>query len=644
MEFKGLKLDRFQEEAIAAIQKNHSAIVSAPTGSGKTLIADYIIDRDIKELKKVIYTSPIKALSNQKYHDFCEDYGEEKIGIITGDTVVNPGAPVIIMTTEVYRNMAILKDEMLKDVSYCIMDEIHFISDQERGHVWEESIIFAPKQTRFLFLSATVPNAREFADWVEKVREHKVEVIQHKERPVPLEISFYDSELGITTLEKIRERKKLDDIPDYKPLFAKRPRHMTRIKPPDFTELITELKGMDRLPCIYFAFSRQKTQEYAIRLSKQDFLDHEEKRKVAEAVSHEMNRISIGVKKLKSTSNLRNCLPKGIGFHNAGMLPETKHIVEKLFSKGLIKVLFATETFAVGINMPARTVVLDSLRKFTGTEFRSMNSKEFFQLTGRAGRRGHDKIGYAVAVIYRSTADLDQIESFTQKDDMPIKSQFKLSYNSALNMIDLHSKEEIDAILRNNFFTFQETKGNERMVSHIKARYDNLERELNKMGYIEDGILTDLGRFTTKIFSNEIEISQLFGTGKYEFDEYETMLLIGSLVYEEKKEHKFETTYPSKKINRLISIVQSSAQLKNHEWIKNLEKTTAIVHPTYQQKKFTDILFATEMPEGDLIRFYMQTVDKLEQIDRASCDDKQRQIVRNCKHMIKNTLSGIQII
>ena len=197
MIFKGLKLDKFQEDAILAIEKNHSVIVSAPTGSGKTLIADYIINRDIKNKIRVIYTAPIKALSNQKYKDFCRDYGKENIGILTGDTVKNPDAIILIMTTEIYRNMLMSDDEIIKNISYVIFDEIHFISDIERGYVWEESIIFSKESTRFLCLSATIPNVREFANWINVIKNHEVEVIEHTERPVPLKINFYDTELGI---------------------------------------------------------------------------------------------------------------------------------------------------------------------------------------------------------------------------------------------------------------------------------------------------------------------------------------------------------------------------------------------------------------------------------------------------------------
>ncbi|MCK5322477.1 MAG: DEAD/DEAH box helicase, partial [Candidatus Aenigmarchaeota archaeon] len=205
MEYKGLKLDRFQEEAIDSIDKNHSVVVSAPTGSGKTLIADYIINKYIKKDIRVIYTAPIKALSNQKYKEFSKDFGEKNVGLLTGDIVRNPGAPILIMTTEIYRNMALVDDPMINEVSYVVFDEIHFINDIERGYVWEESIIFSKPHVRFLCLSATIPNASEFADWIQSIKKHNVDVIKQDKRNVPLHMNFYDTEQGITTLEHIRD-------------------------------------------------------------------------------------------------------------------------------------------------------------------------------------------------------------------------------------------------------------------------------------------------------------------------------------------------------------------------------------------------------------------------------------------------------
>jgi superfamily II RNA helicase len=652
MEFQGFILDKFQEEAIESVEKNDSVLVSAPTGSGKTLIADYIIDKDLKGEKRIIYTAPIKALSNQKFKDFIERYGEDKIGLITGDLVMNPEAQVLIMTTEVYRNMAIIKDPVLDNVSYCIMDEIHFISDEERGYIWEESIIFSPEHIRFLFLSATIPNSKEFASWVGTIKKHNVRVVKHDERPVPLERLFYDSELGITTLRRIRERKELDKYPNYQ--GARQGRHQRpKIPPPDYKELVLELKHEDKLPCIYFVFSRAKTQQYAVKLATKSFLTAEEQKEVIEQVGEEFRKMSKDLLMLPSIQELRHCLSKGIAFHNAGLLPDMKHLVEHLFSQGLVKILFATETFAVGINMPAKTVCFDNLRKYTGTGFRHLTSKEYFQISGRAGRRGIDTKGISVAVIHRSSAEFDKIEEFTRADVLPLKSCFRLTYNTVLNMVHLHSEAEIQQILRMNFYTFQQLKSvktaidgaDKRVIASIKSRFTKLVKTLIKLEYIKDGKLTRIGIFATKIFSNEIEISQMFaGEFNYELDEYTILLLIASLVYENKRETKFYVKYNTQKIIKIKKALSLHPVLRNGGWQENMEKMSALIDPCYNQKKFIDILKNTNLPEGDMIRLFMRIVDKLEQIDKALFDDpKMTAIVRNCKYLIKSCLEGIQV-
>ena len=237
MHYKGFELDKFQEDAINAIEHNKSVVVSAPTGSGKTLIADYIIDRDFRKGIRVVYTAPIKALSNQKYKEFSRSYGEENVGILTGDVQKNPDALILVMTTEIYRNMVMSNDPFISDISYVIFDEIHYINDIERGYVWEESIIFSKPKTRVLCLSATIPNAQEFASWIEAIKEHEVIVVRHDERPVPLHVNFYDAELGITTLKNLKENM---DIPDYDKVMGRRIRHKPRI--PSHIELIKEIK------------------------------------------------------------------------------------------------------------------------------------------------------------------------------------------------------------------------------------------------------------------------------------------------------------------------------------------------------------------------------------------------------------------
>jgi len=634
MKFKGLILDKFQEDAIASVQKGRSVMVSAPTGSGKTLIADYIIYNELQKGRKVIYTAPIKALSNQKYKEFTKDHGEDKIGLITGDIVINPEAQILIMTTEVYRNMAVIKDPLLKDVSYCIMDEIHYLSDAERGVVWEESIIFSPANVEFLFLSATVPNADEFASWVEKIKEKPVDVIRHSERPVPLAIRFYDVDLGVTTLDKIKERKKLDNYPEYGHIYKKRSRFKSKVKPPSYIDVIRDIR--DKLPCIYFVFSRKKTQEYAVKLAKDEFLKKDEKSRVAELVQKHFRKVPPDVVALRSSQDLRHCLSKGVAFHHAGMLPDLKHIIETLFTEGLVKVLFATETFAVGINMPVKTVLFDSLRKYTGTGFRFLNTKEFYQISGRAGRRGMDKEGLSISVIHRPTLDFKMATNLTKGDRMPIKSQFQLSYNTVLNMVNLHTDEEIDKILRMSFYTYQDKKAR----FTIKARYAKAYKVLNKMNYIKDRKLTDLGIFTTKIYANELQISQIM-MNFIDLDEYQQLLIIGAVAFEEKKELTFNETYESNKTSKLVYNLRNHEFLKRSKWIKNLEKLTGVVYPLFQQKKFIEILQNSDMQEGDLMRLLLQMMDRLEQIDRALLDDKKRHVVRNCKYLIRDCLEGI---
>ncbi len=640
MIFKGLTLDKFQEDAVNKINEHDSVIVSAPTGSGKTLIADYIIQKELEGDKRVIYTAPIKALSNQKFKDFCEFFGKDKIGLITGDIVINPKAQVLIMTTEVYRNMAIINDPVLNSVSYCIMDEIHFISDAERGHIWEESIIFSGDDLRFLFLSATIPNAREFADWVSSIKSHNVEVIESDKRPVPLKVKFFDAELGITDLEKIEKKKELDDMPHYKGVFHKRPHYRrTRVPPPDYKELIADLG--DQLPCIYFVFSRLKTQDYASKM-KQDFLTQKEKEKVAIILSTEFRKMPEEVQQLSTTVKLRKCLLKGIGFHHAGLLPDLKHVVEMLFADGLLKVLFATETFAVGINMPAKTVCIDNLQKFTGQGFRYLTTKEFFQISGRAGRRGMDKEGLSVTVIHRPSADFNRIRAATTKDSDPIKSQFKLSYNTILNMIDNHTEDEIKRILMMNFFTFQKNKGRKdnRVLGSIKARFTKSLKFLIKNGYVENGTLSDLGKFASNIFSEEIIISQIFGFGT-ELDEYGILLVLAALIYEDRRLVKFYERFPQG-LDHIRRIIQMP--LVKGKWQKNLLNMTAIIKPCYDGMSFTDILANTNLLEGDIIRLLLQVLDRLEQIDRATQNESLKEKVVRCKQITRNCLEGIGVI
>lgn len=649
LEYKGLILDQFQVDAIEAIEHNQSVVVSAPTGSGKTLIADYIIDRDIANGKRVVYTAPIKALSNQKFKDFCRAYGEKKIGLLTGDTVINPGAQVLVMTTEIYRNMVLIKDDIVQDISYVIFDEIHYINDPERGTVWEESFIFSPSSVRFVCLSATIPNAREFADWIEAIKMHPVVVVRHHQRPVPLHKLFYDTDLGITTLDQVKERRELDKLPSYEYVTGRTNRRSPKIPSPDHKELVKTLYHQGLLPCIYFTFSRADCQKKAVDVEKViDFLRPEEKSKVSVIVQRKFVGVARDVNSLHTTQLIRRLVARGIAFHHAGMLPILKELVEELFEQGLIKILYATETFAVGINMPAKTVCFDALRKFDGREFRYLNSKEYFQIAGRAGRRGIDTEGKAIAVIHRQTDDIKKIGEFTDKDVDPIISQFKLSYNTVLNLVKLHSEDEIDAILASSFYCFQtfgKSFKKKENIADMKRRYKNIIKILQANRYIADGKLTPKGEFASRIFCDEMLISELFATTfYYQLNEYQMMLLIGSLVYEPRVSDKFFKRMMDGDADQLMRRLQKDDFLGKARQFKRMKDLTTFIHPCYNGKSFFTLLDKSSLLEGDVIKFFKQMLDRIGQIRKATRDQRLVDMLRECAVRIDKCLEGIDVV
>jgi len=637
MKYKNLILDKFQEQSIEAIEKNHSVVVSAPTGSGKTLIADYIINKDIKKGIRVIYTAPIKALSNQKYKDFCEEYGEGKIGLLTGDIVRNHDAPILIMTTEIYRNMALTNDPLMDKISYVVFDEIHYINDIERGYVWEESIIFSKDRIRFLCLSATIPNTKEFASWIEAVKKHKVEVIRHDKREVPLAKKFYDSELGITSLEDIRD---VAHIPDYRYIRGRKRFRRPKIKAPSHVELIKEIR--DKLPCLFFNFSRKKCQDNANELMNAKLFDVNPK--ITAFVRKKLENAPKEIKELESSRLLFRTLSYGIGFHHAGLIPLIKEIVEELFGQGLIKVLYTTETFAVGINMPAKSVCFESLRKFDGVNFRFLNSKEYFQIAGRAGRRGIDKEGFSYAMIDRRDFDYSLIKRITDVDKDPIKSQFRLSVNTVLNLVKNHTPDEIDIILKNNFFTFQKFGKNFAKIKRnvFSYSFEKTKKKLVRMDYIKDGKLTPKGEFSSKIYSDEILIGEMFATDFYfDLNEYQILMILACLSYEPRAKTEFYKDYPSKFVNDLKGALRKRELLKN---FKSLDKLTALIHPCYHNKSIFEILPNTNLLEGDLIRFFRQILDKIGQIKKATSDERLRQMLGSCQSVIFDCLKDVDVV
>ena len=431
--------------------------MAAPTGSGKTLIADYLVAmaRDVQ--KGVIYTAPIKALSNQKFKQFRDIYGEENVGLVTGDVVRNENAPVLVMTTEIFRNILFDHSRPLDDIAYVIFDEIHYIADEERGFVWEESLIFLPEHIRFLGLSATIANADELKNWMSTLRPEPVRTVEYRHRPVPLSHGYYAPGLGVTTL---------DELDRYLKAAADRRepwQDKVAFPLPDHVELVDTL-GEEYLPLLFFVFSRRGCEVHAAELARNhSYLTPDEVLAVREAAQRHLWGRELQT--LAGVVQLTAILEKGIAYHHAGLLPACKELVEELFERRLIKVLYATETFAVGVNFPVRTVCFDSYTKYDGRGFRPLTVGEYFQMAGRAGRRGIDEQGFVFTMVDLNFYRPGDLRDRTEDNVEPLWSQFDLTYNSVLNLTARYkTADQIREVLQRNLLVYQ----NERLYQSLR--------------------------------------------------------------------------------------------------------------------------------------------------------------------------------
>lgn len=433
-------LDDFQVEAFAALDAGNNVLCCAPTGSGKTLLAEYLVERTLASGSgEVIYTAPIKALSNQKFRDFKALYGDEKVGIVTGDVVHNADAPILIMTTEIYRNIMYDNPERLDRVKHVVFDEVHYLEDDKRGTVWEESLMLSPRHVRFLMLSATVANADQIAGWLSDVRGIPTVHISHTERPVPLTLGFFVEGAGFFKKEKLSAAVAAAKGGDTG-------RERGKPKRRGGINILDWLTAEEKLPALYFCFSRKLCEILAKRYSVYGLNSPEEADEAARyfeeyAKARDLDRFA-------SVQALLQLVSAGVCYHHAGMLPSVKEAIEVLFGRGLIKVLFATETFAVGINMPARTVVFSSLEKNDGVSFRFLRRYEFAQMSGRAGRRGIDEVGHVVVSLEPKYARLAETRETCFGELEPLRSRFGFSYSSLLNLYGRHSVDEIKELAR----------------------------------------------------------------------------------------------------------------------------------------------------------------------------------------------------
>lgn len=645
MYFKGFTLDPFQENAVQALMDGHSVVVSAATGTGKTLIADIMIDHSIQKGQKVFYTAPIKALSNQKFNDFCAAYGAHNVGLMTGDVVINPNALVVVMTTEIYRNMLLEGSSTLQGLKFVVFDEIHFINDIERGTVWEESIIFSPAHIRFICLSATIPNYKQFAGWIQSISGHKVVTVSYMERAVPLEHYVYEHVAGLTTVDEMIKKAEHDSqYEDYYKVTHKRRgkdrQQRQKLKVASHMDLVKDLKEREWLPAIFFVFSRKATLEKAQELSRKvDFAAPEEKKYIVEYIRQ---HITPEIAHMPSVQALRDILPRGIGVHNAGLLPAMKNIVEHLFNKGMLKVLYATETFAVGINMPAKTVCFAALEKYDGIAFRYLNTKEYFQLAGRAGRRGIDPVGRSIVLIDMNSADLHKIKSTTEKDTDPIVSQFRLSYNTVLNLIRKYDPKTTEKILKSNFGYYVKRQSSQQ--ARITTSFTNYRRTLERLGHIKAGYLTQKGIFASNIYTEELAMAELVFDGYLDsLEPKEIVLVIASIIYEGRRADQFDSKGVN--INRLLNELSKNSVLAKK--IKRIELKILynIMTAWATTADFEEIIDMCNLPEGDLIRLFRQIIDVLRQIKSgliaADCDQHLIDKITHCITLIDRDIVAV---
>jgi len=432
--YRGYVLDPFQRQALAAISAQRSVLVSAPTGTGKTLIADYLVERAAAAGRRVIYTAPIKALSNQKYEEYCGLLGRDRVGIVTGDVAVRPDAPLCIMTTEILRNQLITGDERLQDLAWVVFDEIHYIAS-DRGIAWEESIILLPKGTGLLGLSATIGNLDALAAWIQETTGAPVTRVKETRRAVPLALRYVTPD-GVATFAEAQHGS------SEREWEGRRLGHL---------ELVAAMQREQALPALYFVFSRLGTEERAQDAARHhQFLDRGRQREMEAAIAAALTRYP-GARELRGP--LRECLLRGVGYHHAGLLPATKRAVETLYGQGLIPLLYCTETFAVGVNYPVRGVAMESSRKFDGTEFRPLTVQEFQQMTGRAGRRGKDQRG--LAFIGVDARDRGALLNYGTLPLEPVRSQFFVTESTALNLLRTFGRERALDVLSRNFREFQ---------------------------------------------------------------------------------------------------------------------------------------------------------------------------------------------
>ncbi len=662
-------LDRFQLEAMDLIDSKRSVLVTAPTGAGKTVVAEYAVHRALAEGVRAFYTTPLKALSNQKFGDLVRAYGIERVGLLTGDNSINGGAPVVVMTTEVLRNMIHAERRSLASLGYVVLDEVHFLEDPYRGGVWEEVILGAPPEVRLVCLSATVANADDLAAWIGNVR-GDTGVVREDRRPVVLHDLFAIGDRSserihlLPVFEDARPNARafqLDELMVRRGPRVSRPRTRThqqgRSRPltyrPRRAEVVERLRAAELLPAIYFIFSRAGCDD-AVRACLDEGLrltSPEERRQVRAILEDHVEALSDDDLGVLGYGRFLSALEAGVAPHHAGMVPPFREAVEECFSKALVKAVFATETLALGINMPARSVVIEDLTKFSGAGHEELTPGEYTQLTGRAGRRGIDEVGYAV-VLASPFHTFDDVARLAGAPGRALTSSFRPTYNLAVSLVRRFERAEAYRIVTSSFAQWLSKED-------LGGQLTNVLQMLEAHGFVRGWSVTPDGELLAGLYHEaDLLIAESLRAGLLDGLEPDALAaVVSSFSFEARREREGALEPPPGIVGeRLEAIADLSGKLSEEERARQLPVTRgvdagfAVLARDWARGRELARVLTPERPRGgrgrqgrparrlmtggDFVRNMKQVIDLLRQVASVAATDDTRRAADRAGHRL----------
>jgi superfamily II RNA helicase len=643
----GFPLDDYQRQAMDALDEGQSVLVSAPTGSGKTIVAEYAAACALERGGKTFYTTPIKALSNQKFAELARRHGEGRVGLLTGDVSHQAHAPIVVMTTEVLRNMLFARSPVLDGLEVVVLDEVHYLQDPYRGSVWEEVLVLTPPGVTFVSLSATVSNADDFGAWLSTVC-GKTRVIVETHRPVTLHNHYAVAERGrdgLTVLPLLRAGRPNPDGVSLDDRRRRNPRHRFRV--PRRTEVIEYLDQAGMLPAITFIFSRAACDD-AIRQCLQDgvrLTTADERDRIRELTEAAVDRLEDDDLRTLGYGPWSAALEAGLASHHAGLVPAFRQAVEQCFSEGLLKVVFATETLALGINMPARTVVVERFAKFRGADTSALTSGEYRQLTGRAGRRGIDTVGHAL-VLWSAATPFALVARTAVAPPPDLVSSFHPTYNLAVNLVRRWSRDEAHALLAASYGQWQAPPGSVSLAALLDRRLAVLEER----GFIEGWRMTEAGHALASIYhESDLLVAEALGRGLFDGLDPGSLAGVASAMTFEARQSADDPPAPRRKlvVERLAALSELAGDLRSDERRVGLRRTrrpdpglARAVMSWAKGANLDSVLRETEVAPGDFVRNLRQLIDLLRQVGQVATQPGTRESAEAAVVLLRRGVVG----